>query len=465
MEKRNGTSPPKAQDQDSTLPMEERREGDAVPDTGPAVPPVEPVAVDDGIAVDDRLSAGIGGEHAGAPDEGAGMRSAESLGAEPATAEEAPREDNDLLSIDDRLTRVREEQALREAERRSRWRQELRRFAAAASSLPGADSASSLTPEELARLLPRLLGPLYPRLQAGLPADLRQDLLDPQVLRGLGAVLGYALRWPPGSWRRRLEGDIAVDDYGLDEAFLAAVMPLARLLYEHYWRVETSGLEHIPEQGRAMLVSNHSGVLPFDGAMISTAVYGHGDAERLPRALVANWFPTLPFVSMLLQRTGQVLASPHNALRLLEREELVVVFPEGIRGVGKLYRDRYQLLRFGRGGYLQVALRSGAPIIPVAVVGAEEIYPVMGKVDWLARLLGLPFFPITPTFPWTGPLGLVPLPSKWTIDIGPPIRVEEYGTRASVNPLIVNRLNERLRTTIQEMLLRRLAKRRSILFG
>jgi 1-acyl-sn-glycerol-3-phosphate acyltransferase len=168
---------------------------------------------------------------------------------------------------------------------------------------------------------------------------------------------------------------------------------------------------------------------------------------------------------MLLQRTGQVLASPHNALRLLEREELVVVFPEGIRGVGKLYRDRYQLLRFGRGGYLQVALRSGAPIIPVAVVGAEEIYPVMGKVDWLARLLGLPFFPITPTFPWTGPLGLVPLPSKWTIDIGPPIRVEEYGTRASVNPLIVNRLNERLRTTIQEMLLRRLAKRRSILFG
>jgi 1-acyl-sn-glycerol-3-phosphate acyltransferase len=214
-----------------------------------------------------------------------------------------------------------------------------------------------------------------------------------------------------------------------------------------------------------MLVSNHSGVLPFDGAMIGLALYNETTSQRLPRALAATWFPTLPFVSILLQKTGQVQAHPLNAQRLLERDELVVVFPEGIKGVGKSFKDRYQLQRFGRGGFIKVALQAKAPIIPVAVVGAEEIYPVIGQVNPLARLLGLPFFPLTPTWPWTGPLGLVPLPTKWTIDIGPPIYLDEYDARAASNPAVVAQLSDQVRATIQRMLLERLARRRSLLFG
>jgi 1-acyl-sn-glycerol-3-phosphate acyltransferase len=170
-------------------------------------------------------------------------------------------------------------------------------------------------------------------------------------------------------------------------------------------------------------------------------------------------------VSILLQKTGQVPAHPLTAQRLLERDELVVVFPEGTKGVGKPFKDRYQLQRFGRGGFIKVALQTGAPIIPVAVVGAEEIYPVIGQVEPLARLLGLPFFPLTPTWPWTGPLGLAPLPTKWYIDIGQPIRLDGYDARAAANPAVVARLSEQVRSAIQRMLLERLARRRSVFLG
>lgn len=295
--------------------------------------------------------------------------------------------------------------------------------------------------------------------------QLLNDYASPDVWKGMAYVSAYLARAQAGAVRRRLEGEYEVDPYGLDREFLDAVLPLAQFFYRHYWRVDVVGIENLPAEGPALLVSNHSGVLPFDGAMISTAILNEMTPPRLARALVADWFPTLPLVSILLQKTGQVQANPHNALRLLQQGELVVVFPEGYKGVGKLYRERYQLARFGRGGFIRLAVAAGVPIIPVAVVGAEEIYPVIARSNVLARLLGFPFFPITPTFPWTGPLGFVPVPSKWSIDFGQPIIIDHPGARAAANPVLVSQLTEQVRSVIQTMLLARLAKRRSVLFG
>ncbi|MEZ4515312.1 MAG: lysophospholipid acyltransferase family protein [Chloroflexota bacterium] len=341
-----------------------------------------------------------------------------------------------------------------------RLAQEFARFSRSARLLAPAGTPLP-SPEEMERLLRRLLGPFYDRLHDGTLGD----YLNPDVLKGLFLVASYILRAQTAAVRRRMTGDYELDDFGRDAAFLGVVMPLAQALYDSYWRVEVTGAEHIPDSGRGLLVSNHSGVLPFDGAMLGLAVYNETPSNRLMRGLVDSWFPTLPFVSIFVQKIGGVQASPHNADLLLARDELVAVFPEGTRGVGKLYRDRYQLQRFGRGGFIRVALRTGAPIIPVAVVGAEEIYPVVARLQPAARLLGMPFFPITPLFPWTGPLGLVPLPSKWWIEFGEPIDVEPYGPRAAANPAIVARLSEQVRDTVQQMLLRRLARRRSVFLG
>jgi 1-acyl-sn-glycerol-3-phosphate acyltransferase len=369
-----------------------------------------------------------------------------------------PAEPGDDLWIDDRLTGQR----MREAERQSRLQGELARFARAAQRLaPPSAEAMAPTAQEAQRLLSRLLGPLYPRQLI----DQGGVWLNPDLWKGAWYVAAYLLRAQTSSLRRRLEGDYEIDDFGRDEAFLSVVLSLAQFLYQSYWRVEVSGIEHVPAQGRGMLVSNHSGVLPFDGLMIGLALYNETPSQRLPRALADSWFPTVPFVSTLLQKTGQVQAHPLNALRLLERDELVAVFPEGTRGIGKPFRERYQLQRFGRGGFIKVALQAHAPIIPVAVVGAEEIYPVIGRWDPLARLLGMPFFPVTPTWPWTGPLGLAPLPTKWFIDIGQPIHLDGYDARAAANPSVVAHLTDQVRTTIQRMLLERLAKRRSVFLG
>lgn len=365
---------------------------------------------------------------------------------------------SDDLWIDDRLT----EQRTREAERQSRLRGELARFARAAQRLapPGAE-AMAPSAQEAQRLLSQLLGPFYPRQLI----DQGGAWLSPDLWKGAWYVAAYLLRAQTSTLRRRLEGNYEIDDFGRDEEFLGVVLSLVQFLYQSYWRVQVSGIEHVPAQGRALLVSNHSGVLPFDGLMLALALYNETASQRLPRALADSWFPTLPFISTLLQKTGQVQAHPLNALRLLERDELVAVFPEGTRGIGKPFRERYQLQRFGRGGFIKVALQAGAPIIPVAVVGAEEIYPVIGKVEPLARLLGIPFFPLTPTWPWTGALGLAPLPTKWFIDIGQPIHLDGYDARAAANPSVVARLTDQVRTTIQRMLLERLAKRRSVFLG
>ena len=236
-------------------------------------------------------------------------------------------------------------------------------------------------------------------------------------------------------------------------------------MYKTYWRVETTGMSNIPEEGRALLVCNHSGQLPWDGAMVGTSIYNEHPTQRILRTLYATWFPTLPFLSALLVKLGQVLATEDNGIRLLEQDQLVAVFPEGYKGVGKLFKDRYRLARFGRGGFVRMAIKTGAQMIPVSVVGAEETYISLYKSPTLAKMIGFPYFPISPTFPWLGLLGFVPLPTKWYIDFGDPIPTEHYGPGAANNLMLVSQLTDQVRNVVQNMIYSRLSQRRSVFFG
>jgi len=248
----------------------------------------------------------------------------------------------------------------------------------------------------------------------------------------------------PGDSRR-------ADDFGLDPAFEELVEPLFAFLYRRWWRVETRGLENVPASGPALVVANHSGAMfPYDGAMLKMALRLEHPAARELRPLVDDFVFEMPLLASLMARVGGVRASPENAQRLLRRGEVVSVFPEGLRGMRKKFTDRYRLQRFGRGGFVSLALRTATPIVPVAVIGGEEIHPLLGTWEWPAKLLGLPYFPVTPTFPWLGLLGLVPLPSKWVLRFGEPI---DLARRAGdpADPVHVDRLTEEVRETIQEM--------------
>jgi len=256
-----------------------------------------------------------------------------------------------------------------------------------------------------------------------------------------------------------------VDEFGRDAKFTETIRPLFEFLYTVWWRVEPAGVENVPAEGAALVVANHSGVLPWDGVMITLAVRHEHPARRECRMLALDMFALLPFLAPALARTGAVRASQENGERLLRAGELVGVFPEGVKGVGKRYRDRYKLARFGRGGFVRLALRTSAPIVPCAVVGAEEIHPVLAKADWVGRPFGLPYFPITPSFPLLGPLGAVPLPAKWSIDFADPIPTATHGPEGAEDPILVNRLSEQVRSIIQRMIDGRLARRRSVWFG
>jgi 1-acyl-sn-glycerol-3-phosphate acyltransferase len=251
-----------------------------------------------------------------------------------------------------------------------------------------------------------------------------------------------------------------VDDFGRDPRATARWEWLFEFLYSRWFRVQATGLSNIPAQGRALLVANHAGTLPYDSAMVMHAVRRDHPARRDVRPLVEDTVFHLPFLGPIMNRIGGVRADPANAERLLESDELVAVFPEGEKGMGKLWKDRYRLQRFGRGGFVKLALRTGAPIIPVAVVGAEEAAPMLGKVTWFAKNIGIPWIPVTPTFPWLGPAGLLPLPSKWFVAFGEPITLS-HGREAASDRLLVNRLADQIRTQIQQMIDELLGKRRS----
>ena len=321
----------------------------------------------------------------------------------------------------------------------------------------------------LLALVKRNLDQFSPELRLGMLQRLRatigQDLSDLNAWRDIWHTLNYTVEHQADFLKRRLSGDYETDEWGLDWEFLETVLPFFEFLYKRYWRVETTGIEHIPPEGRALLVGNHSGQLPWDGAMVTTAVYTEHPSQRLVRTLYSRWFPTLPFVSSTLMRLGHVLATVENGVRLLEQEELVSVYPEGHKGVGKLFKDRYRLVRFGRGGFIKMALDTQSPIIPVAVVGAEETYVSLAKSPMLAKLTGFPYFPITPTFPWLGLLGLTPLPTKWSIEFGEPIPMDEYGPEAANNLVLISQLTDQVRNVVQEMICTRLAQRRSVFFG
>jgi 1-acyl-sn-glycerol-3-phosphate acyltransferase len=272
----------------------------------------------------------------------------------------------------------------------------------------------------------------------------------------------YAKQWGRTALRSRAED---VDDFGLDPTFAARVQPLFDFLYKLYFRVETVGASNIPAEGRCLVVSNHSGTFPYDGVMLKTAILQAHSTKREMRWLAEDFIFHLPFVGAFMNRIGAVRACQENAERLLRQERLVGVFPEGIHGIGKLFRERYKLQRFGRGGFIRLCLRTETPIVPCAVVGAEESAPMLLKLDYVASLLGVGYLPITPTFPALGPLGLVPAPTKWRIEFGDPIRFDGYGPEAADDSLLVGRLTERVRSTIQAMLDRGVADRQSIWFG
>jgi 1-acyl-sn-glycerol-3-phosphate acyltransferase len=266
--------------------------------------------------------------------------------------------------------------------------------------------------------------------------------------------------------RRRITGDYDVDEFGFDQELTDQVLlPLLRPLYSRWFRVETIGMHHVPGTGAALIVANHSGTLPVDAMMTAVAIHDDHPERRHLRMLGADLVFTLPFVGALARKSGQTLACNPDAERLLRGGELVGVWPEGFKGVGKPFRDRYKLQRFGRGGFVSAALRTGVPIIPCSIVGAEEIYPLIGNIEPLARLLGAPYFPVTPLFPWLGPLGLVPLPSKWFIEFGEPISTAEYGAGAADDPMLVFNLADQVRETIQQTLYRLLSQRRNPFLG
>jgi 1-acyl-sn-glycerol-3-phosphate acyltransferase len=296
------------------------------------------------------------------------------------------------------------------------------------------------------------------RVRSGL-----NDGLDPMSAAERAAVaLPKTLRDSVQRMGRRMAGRYHEDEWGFDEEFAEAVYPFFEFLYDFWWRVQATGVENVPSHGRALVVSNHSGSLfPFDASMLVGAIMKEHPLPRWPRPMVLNWAFELPFLSFFMRKVGGVPASPFNAIRLLEQDEIVMVFPEGVKGTGKPFSERYRLQRFGRGGFVEVALRTGSPIVPVAVVGAEEIYPKIADSQLLAKLLGAPFVPITPTLPWLGPLGLIPLPSRWRIEFCEPIDVSEYPPEAADDRALLFEISERVRDTIQEQLYEALVRRGS----
>ncbi|MFF8840369.1 lysophospholipid acyltransferase family protein [Streptomyces sp. NPDC015130] len=265
--------------------------------------------------------------------------------------------------------------------------------------------------------------------------------------------------------RRRITGEYEVDEFGYDEELTDQVlMSLLRPLYEKYFRVEVKGIENIPDKGGALIVANHSGTLPLDGLMMQVAVHDRHPAGRHLRLLAADLVFVLPVVNELARKAGHTLACAEDAERLLRAGEIVGVMPEGFKGIGKPFSERYKLQRFGRGGFVSTALRAGVPIVPCSIVGAEEIYPMIGNAKTLARVLGVPYVPITPTFPWLGPLGALPLPTKWTIQFGEPIPTDGYAPEAAEDPMLMFNLTDQVREQIQHTLYKLLVQRRSVFF-
>lgn len=257
-----------------------------------------------------------------------------------------------------------------------------------------------------------------------------------------------------------------IDPFGMDEKVVRKIKPVFDYLYYKYWRVATTGVDNIPNKGKALIVANHSGTLPYDGAMIKTAIFNeHPKRRDAARFLVEDFVFHMPILGSFMYRIGGVRACPENAELLLNSEHLVIVFPEGVKGIGKYYRQRYKLQRFGRGGFIKLCMKTKSPLVPVGVLGAEEIHPIIFKSNILAKTIGVPYIPVTPTFPLLGLFGCLPFPTKWAIHFGKPVWFESHDPSAIGDELMVHKLSEKVRGEIQQIILDLLRKRRSVLFG
>ena len=312
--------------------------------------------------------------------------------------------------------------------------------------------AAALTQQELTPDIEDVIGAIVGVLRTLAAASgLGADEVEGQVARTLAFL------------RRRLTGEYAVDEFGFDQDYTDNFyLPLLRPIYKQWFRVEVRGIENIPADGSALIVANHSGTIALDAHMVQLAVHDEHPDKRHLRLLGADLVFQAPLIGPLARKQGATLAANADAERLLRNNQIVGVFPEGFKGVGKPFSERYKLQRFGRGGFVSAAIRTGAPIIPCSIVGAEETYPLIGNVKLLARLFGAPYFPVTPTWPWLGLLGLIPLPSKWIIEFGAPVPTEHLGAAAADDPMLVFDLTDQVRETIQQTLYSLLMLRRSV---
>lgn len=298
-------------------------------------------------------------------------------------------------------------------------------------------------------------GPVEPQTQEvdisrGDAVDAARELLESDY---------YRRTWGRGALRAN---ENEVDDFGLDPVYEHRLRPLLDFLFKRYFRAKVEGVGNVPESGRAIIVANHSGALPLDGLMLRQALRLHHPTARDTRWLAEDYSFYLPFIGVTMNRIGAVRACPENGERLLGKNHVVAVFPEGAEGIKKLYKERYQLQRFGRGGFVRLALRTSSPIIPCAIIGGEEANPIVYRMDNLSKLLGLDYLPITPTFPLLGPLGLLPAPSRWHIVMGEPISVADYGPAAASDHVLVGRIAERVRSRIAQLLEQGLKRRKSV---
>jgi 1-acyl-sn-glycerol-3-phosphate acyltransferase len=302
-----------------------------------------------------------------------------------------------------------------------------------------------------------------------LPVRIVRDLATDPLRTAMTVAENLGVDWQDGLddavafARARMTGDYAVDEFGFDADFTSQIfLPLLRPLVQSWFRVEVRGAENLPMQGPALLVSNHAGALPIDALVLIAVVYD--EIARHVRTLGADLVFSTPYSAWLARKIGTTLACQEDAERLLAGDHLVAVFPEGFKGLGKPYAARYKLQRFGRGGFVSAAVGAQVPIVPISIIGSEEIYPLIAGAPAVARALGVPYFPITPLFPWLGPLGMLPLPSKWIIQFGEAIATDELPPGAADDPMIIFNVTDQVRETIQQTLYTLLMQRRSTFF-
>jgi 1-acyl-sn-glycerol-3-phosphate acyltransferase len=318
-----------------------------------------------------------------------------------------------------------------------------------ATAVPAAASpAAPPTARTRQRPEPRLAR-IHRRRWSATPSLGEIDLPVPQSW--IDRALGEDERRRLAALTHLVEGEARYDRYGFSPGVTKSVFPLFFALYKLYFRVKSEGHDNIPQEGPAVLAANHGGLLPFDGAMSVVDLLMHTDPPRLARAIVDRWAGSLPWVNVFYARVGQVIGTRENFSDLLDDGQLVLVFPEGMDGVRKTYAQRNRLQRF-RVGFVEQALRSSAPIIPTAILGSDDQTPILYDLKPLARRLGLPVAPITPTFPWLGPLGLLPYPVSYRIVYGEPLRFHErFGPEGAEDSRLVKYLANQVRREVQQL--------------